>query len=328
MTIMRNVHRSSSDCYKPFGCTSSIPVKYQTVVISNEEKKGFCSKSKRFLLEDSLNENPGPGAYLSHMPAENNSPSFSKKGTGGFASKAHRVSRNVHRGIPGPNAYNLQSSLLPKHTFLRGSTRNFRLPVAVKLDSMTERTPAPNQYNVSYGGVDKSTTISAQSVFLSKTARNVVSLNGLKGPSPCHYNVNDTITQKDPKVPYSCFKSNIARNPIPLKSEGPGPGAYNPYQTPEMVKRTILPRRHYLGLSAPPLKPPENPPLPGPGQYDIVNYEGSPRHFMSTAAFVSGTSRWVQNPKGHDVPGPGFYDPEIMSKRSFIYNHRKNWVPV
>lgn len=40
--------------YKPLGCTSSIPVKYQTVVISNEEKKGFCSKSKRFLSEDSL----------------------------------------------------------------------------------------------------------------------------------------------------------------------------------------------------------------------------------------------------------------------------------
>ncbi|XP_048086246.1 O(6)-methylguanine-induced apoptosis 2 isoform X2 [Alosa alosa] len=235
MAIMRKVHRSSSDCYKPLGCTSSIPVKYQTVVISNEEKKGFCSKSKRFLLEDSL---------------------------------------------------------------------------------------------VSYGGVDKITTISAHSVFLSKTKRNMANLNGLKGPSPCHYNVNDTITQKDPKVPYSCFKSNIARNPLPLKSEGPGPGAYNPYQIPEMVKRTILPRRHYLGLSAPPLKLSENPPLPGPGQYDIVNYEGSPKHFMSTAAFVSGTSRWVQNPKGHDVPGPGFYDPEIMSKRSFIYNHRKNWVPA
>ncbi|KAL2080709.1 hypothetical protein ACEWY4_024502 [Coilia grayii] len=325
---MRKLHRGPNDCYKPLGCTSSIPVKYQTVIIRTEEKKGFNSKAKRFLFEESLNENPGPGTYLSHKPAEISSPSFSKRGTGGFASQARRVSWNLQRGIPGPNAYNLQSSLLPKHTFLKGSTGNFRLPIAVQSDSATKRTPAPNQYNVSYSGIEKNSTISAQSVFLSKTARNMVNLSNLKGPSPCHYTVNDTITQKDVKVPYSCFKSNIARNPLTLKSEGPGPGSYNPYQIPEMVKRTALPRRHYLGLSAPPLKPPKDPPFPGPGQYDIVNFEGPPKHFMSTAAFVSGTSRWIQHTKGQDAPGPGFYDPEILTKRSFIYNHGRHWIPV
>lgn len=30
------------------GCASSIPTKYQTIIISNEEKKGFSSQSKRF----------------------------------------------------------------------------------------------------------------------------------------------------------------------------------------------------------------------------------------------------------------------------------------
>ena len=62
--------------------------------------------------------------------------------------QALRVSWNLQRGIPGPNAYNLQSSLLPKHTFLRGSTGNFRLPIAVRTDSVSKRTPAPNHYNV------------------------------------------------------------------------------------------------------------------------------------------------------------------------------------
>ncbi|XP_031441775.1 O(6)-methylguanine-induced apoptosis 2 isoform X2 [Clupea harengus] len=325
---MRKLHRGSRDCRKPLGCTSSIPVKYQTVVISNEEKKGFYSQSKRFPLEDSLNANPGPGAYLSHTPAEFNSPSFSKRGTGGFASQALRVSWNLQRGIPGPNAYNLQSSLLPKHTFLRGSTGNFRLPIAVRTDSVSKRTPAPNHYNVSYNGTEKNATTSAKSAFLSKTSRDVVNLSCLKGPSPCHYNVKDSITQKEPQVPYSSFKSNMARNPLAQKREGPGPGSYNPYQIPEMVRRTLLPRRHYLGLSAPALKPPENPPLPGPGQYEIVDYAGPPKHFMSSAVFVSGTSRWVQDPRGQDAPGPGFYDPAITSKRSFLLNYGKIWIPA
>lgn len=30
------------------GCASSIPAKYQTVIISNEEKKGFSSQARRF----------------------------------------------------------------------------------------------------------------------------------------------------------------------------------------------------------------------------------------------------------------------------------------
>ncbi|XP_063051445.1 O(6)-methylguanine-induced apoptosis 2 isoform X2 [Engraulis encrasicolus] len=275
-----------------------------------------------------MNENPGPGTYLAHTPAEIRSPSFSKRGTGGFASQARRAAWSLQRGNPGPNAYNLPSSLLQKQTYLKGTTGNFRLPIAVQSDCPPNRNPAPNQYNVSYNGVEKNATTSAQSVFLSKTARNTVNLSVLKGPSPCHYNVNDTITQKDAKVPYSSFKSNIPRNPLTSTSEVPGPGSYNLYETPEMVKRTTLPRRHYLGLSAPPLKPLKDPPFPGPGQYDIVDFQGPPKHFMSSAAFVSGTSRWIQHGKGQDQPGPGFYDPTIFAKRSFIYNHGRNWVPV
>lgn len=64
-------------------------------------------------------------------------------------------------------------------------------------------------------------------------------------------------------------------------------------------------RRHYLGISAPPLILLKNPPLPGPGQYDVVNYGDPTKHFMSSAVFVSGTSRWTQDVRGQGVPGPG-----------------------
>ncbi|XP_051526986.1 O(6)-methylguanine-induced apoptosis 2 [Myxocyprinus asiaticus] len=305
---------------------SSIPTKFKTVVISNEEKKGFSSQSKRF--QEHLNENPGPGSYISHISAESGSPSFSKRGTGSFASKAGRVPQNFQRGNPGPDSYNLQTSLLQKHNFNRGESRTFRLPIAVKRETPKNKNPAPNQYDVSYAGVDRSSTVSAQCVFLSKTTRTASFSNKFKGPSPCHYKVSEVLVQKAPQVPFSCFKSTTARIQAQMKNEIPGPGTYSPYETPEPVKRTILPRRHYLGLSAPPLIPAKAPPFPGPGHYDIVNYNGPVKHLVSSAAFLSGTSRCIQDTKGQEIPGPGFYEPTTLSKTSFLYNPARNWIPA
>ncbi|XP_016333406.1 O(6)-methylguanine-induced apoptosis 2-like [Sinocyclocheilus anshuiensis] len=275
------------------GCASSIPTKYQTIIISNEEKKGFSSQSKRF--QDHL---------------------------------AGRVPHSFQRLSPGPDAYNLQTSLLYKHDFNRGESRMFRLPVAVKTEKPKNENPAPNQYDVSYSGVDKNSTVSAQSAFRSKTRRSASVSDNFKGPSPCHYNVSDASLQKMPQVPYSCFKSTTSRIQSPVRNNIPGPGTYNPHQPPEPVKRTVLPRRHYLGLSAPPLIPTKDPPFPGPGHYDIVNYNRPVKHLVSSAAFLSGTSRWIQDVKGQDMPGPGFYEPMVLSKTSFLYNPAKMWIPA
>ncbi|KAI4902967.1 hypothetical protein NFI96_012725 [Prochilodus magdalenae] len=300
--------------------SASIPTKYQTVIIKNTERKGFTSQSKRFT--DRLNENPGPGTYLSHTSTDTCSPSFSKKGTGGFPSKAARVVHKPQRGIPAPNTYNLQSSLLCQHDFSRGLSRTFHPPVAVGAGgSLLQDTPAPNHYNVCYSGVEASSVVSATSSFLSKSRRNTAFTPSLRGPSPCHYSVRDAVTQKTPKVPFSSFKSTSARIQPLLASEVPGPGAYSPYQSPEPVRRTVLPRRHYLGISAPALIPPKDPPLPGPGQYDIVNYDGPPKHLMASAAFVSGTSRWTQATRGEGVPGPG----RRMAYRRCVFSGQDGW---
>nr|A5WUY6.1 RecName: Full=O(6)-methylguanine-induced apoptosis 2; Short=MAPO2; AltName: Full=Sperm-tail PG-rich repeat-containing protein 1 [Danio rerio] len=308
------------------GCASSIPPKYQTVIISNEEKKGFSSQSRRF--EEYLNESPGPGSYLSHSPAEGCSPSFSKRGTGSFASKGGRVPRSFQRLSPGPDAYNLQMSLLHKHDFNRGESRIFRLPYALKKEKPNNENPAPNQYDVSYRAVDKNSTISGESAFRSKTRRSAVVSDKFKGPSPCHYKVSDVLVQKSPQALVSCFKSKTARIQSPVRNNIPGPGTYNPHQPPEPVKRTVLPRRYYLGLSAPPLIPEKVPPFPGPGHYDIVNYNRPVKHMVSSAAFLSGTNRHMQEVKGQDIPGPGFYEPTVLSKTSFLYNPAKLWIPA
>ncbi|KAM6958797.1 O(6)-methylguanine-induced apoptosis 2 [Aplochiton taeniatus] len=275
--MLGKILKGNESCKHP---GSSIPTKYQTVVISSEERKGFCSQAKRFSTEDCQNGNPGPGTYMCLRADDFNSPSFSKKGAGGLASQAVRVHRNPQRGIPGPNAYNLQSSLINKHSFGRGGTRMFQPPVAVQLDSPKNKTPAPNQYNT------------------------------------C------------PKAILSCFKSNTSRIYSPLDNRVPGPGSYSPYKAPEPVKRTILPRRHYLGISAPPLTVPKNPPQPGPGQYNIADYGDPVKQLMSSAVFLSGTSRWSKAMEAQEVPGPGFYEPEMSSKQSFLYNHNKNWIPA
>ncbi|KAL7858640.1 hypothetical protein AOLI_G00187420 [Acnodon oligacanthus] len=325
--MSETVGRGVSECDQLRGPSSSIPTKYQTLVIKNTDRKGFTSQSKRFTGR--ANENPGPGSYLSHTSADTCSPSFSKKGTGGFPSKAVRVIHKPQRGIPGPNTYNLQSSLLRQHDFNRGLSRTFHSPIAVKTgENLLHKTPAPNHYNVSFSGVEVNSVISAKSSFLSKSRRNAVFTPVLRGPSPCHYSVKDAVIQKTPKVPFSCFKSTSARIQPLVCSEVPGPGAYSPYQSPEPVKRTILPRRHYLGISAPALIPPKDPPLPGPGQYNIVNYDGPPKHLMASAAFVSGTSRWTQETRGQGVPGPGSYEPNAPTKHSFLYNHGQTWIPA
>lgn len=64
-------------------------------------------------------------------------------------------------------------------------------------------------------------------------------------------------------------------------------------------------RKHYLCISAPAMPLPNTPPQPGPAAYDLVNYEGPPKHYMSSSAFVSTTSRWTGNGLTGELPGPG-----------------------
>ncbi|KAJ3609001.1 hypothetical protein NHX12_023529 [Muraenolepis orangiensis] len=307
-----------TDVCKVSGYTSSIPTKYQTVVICNEEKKGFSSQSKRFSFLESPKENPGPATYCSFSSAETFSPSFSKKGT-----------TNPQRCTPGPDTYNLQSSPVHHHSFGRGPSRAFRAPVAVPPQEPKFNTPGPNQYDVRCSAVstDQRFPPKGSSAFLSKTERCRLA-ESPNLPSPCHYQVHGTMIQGPPKVPLSPFRSKSSRFPAPVDHRVPGPGAYDPYLTPDPVRRLAPPRRHFLVIASPALPLPPGPTPPGPGQYDIVDYRGPAGHPLSSAAFVSGTQRshWGSR-TGQGGPGPGYYDPQKMSRQSFLYNPRI-WNPV
>ncbi|KAK2920874.1 hypothetical protein Q8A73_000359 [Channa argus] len=275
-----------------------------------------------------VNENPGPGSYGCISSAELKSPSFSKKGTTGFvASKPAWRYSNPQRGIPGPNVYNIKSSFVNKNDFNVGVSRVFRLPVAVQLDGPKHKTPAPNQYNVNFESRERPSAVFGTSAFLSKTGRS--SFDTSKNvPSPCHYKVNNHFIQPSSKTVLSPFKSTTQRIAALVDNHVPGPGAYSPHQNPAPVKKTTLPRGCHLAIAAPPTIVPKDPPLPGPGQYDINGHDTSSKHPMPTAAFASRTERILQSAQIDMSPGPGFYNPQLLARQSFFYNDSRVWIPV
>ena len=76
--------------------------------------------------------------------------------------------------------------------------------------------------------------------------------------------------------------------------------------------------KHYLCISAPAMPLPPLEPMPGPGHYNVVDYEGPPKHYMSGSAFVSTTSRWtggVHVLGEEDSPGPGTVYPSLQTNK-------------
>ena len=67
--------------------------------------------------------------------------------------------------------------------------------------------------------------------------------------------------------------------------------------------------------------------VPGPGQYDIVDYNGPLKQNDGSSMFRSSTGRWTSGGgKGGDSrPGPGTYDPREMLT-TFHYNADDKWM--
>ncbi|XP_025781451.1 O(6)-methylguanine-induced apoptosis 2 [Puma concolor] len=235
---------------------------------------------------------PGPGFYdVIHQSPVFNSVSLSKKGTCTFPSMRARLDTIISK-YPAANAYTIPSHFVSKKDFSNSCSSMFQLPSFAK--ALKSETPAPNHYNL----------------LLLR-----------------HYNINESLMKQSPKVLTSCFKSKTGRG-LKLTSTGPGPAYYNPNDHIKILKKALFPRNPLLNFSAQPSPLPPKPPLPGPGQYEIVDYEGPPRHFTSSASFASNTSRWTAAPSQPGLPGPATYKPEFPGKQSFLYNEDNKWIPV
>ena len=87
-------------------------------------------------------------------------------------------------------------------------------------------------------------------------------------------------------------------------------------------------RRHYLAISAPAVPPAPEAPFPGPGAYELRDFKEAEKKYMSTAAFVSNTSRWtIDTTAAAQQPGPSSYAPyTVPAKQSFNFNFERKWI--
>ncbi|XP_063557794.1 O(6)-methylguanine-induced apoptosis 2 isoform X7 [Gorilla gorilla gorilla] len=267
---------------------SSIPFKSQASVIPESEKKGFNSQAKRFPHK-----------------------------------KCARLDTIISK-YPAANAYTIPSDFISKRDFSNSCSSMFQLPSFMK--ALKFETPAPNYYNASVSCCKQRNNVCARAGFMSKTQRGSFAFAD-KGPPPGHYDINESLVKQSPNTLMSCFKSKTNRG-LKLTSTGPGPGYYNPSDCTKVPKKTLFPKNPILNFSAQPSPLPPKPPLPGPGQYEIVDYLGPRKHFISSASFVSNTSRWTAAPPQPGLPGPATYKPELPGKQSFLYNEDKKWIPV
>nr|KAI8728857.1 O(6)-methylguanine-induced apoptosis 2 isoform X2 [Biomphalaria glabrata] len=306
---------------------ASIPTKFQTIITENSDKTGFLSKAKRFKDDTFMTETPAPSSYGDISKTDSLSPSFSKKGTGTFASKSKRQFQFMSTCGPGPGVYSPPSMLSSRKDFNKCLVeRLFQLPIA-QIVEKTNGVPAPNTYEVLKYKTGKANNVAANAAFKSKSKRELMELSEqMRNPAPGQYNVNDQPLHNSVKVPFSSFKSKSKRQLLETPDDIPGPGTYNPNGDVEQPQKLIFPRKHYLCISAPAMPLPATPPSPGPGAYETKYFTDTPKHYMSSSAFVSTTGRWSGNSRNAEFPGPSHYRPIHVGKQSFIFNSSRRWI--
>lgn len=308
---------------KPLREPPSIPSKYQTYVIVNNEKKGFNSRSCRFSDYDYITENPGPGSYtqkVSQMSNFDQKTSWSKKGLGSFASSTKRFQASKSGSVAvGPGSYDYKR---PSSDFNRSATSAFHKPISVGKRPQ-ELGPPPNQYNPA---PTYRTAPAACASFKSRTRRDAQMNAPNSYPAPGSYEVKDDVIKSTVNPMSSVFKSRVRRELKELNEDVPGPGAYDPHDKLES-DATPFYRLHYLAISAPAMPLPKAKPNPGPGHYDIVNYQGPKKSEVASANFLSTLPRGTAlEPYKHISPGPAAYKPGGGDKHSFIYNFKGRWI--
>lgn len=188
---------------RPLREPPSIPSKYQTYVIVNNEKKGFNSQACRFSDYDYITENPGPGSYTNKLQMLSNkdgNTSWSKKGLGSFASSTKRFAKPRASNNVGPGSYSYSN---PNTDFNRAVTSAFHKPICVsKRDELSG--PPPNQYNPV---LQAKSAPSACASFKSRTGRETLSTSKSKMPAPGSYEINDTVIKSSVNPMTSVFKS-------------------------------------------------------------------------------------------------------------------------
>ncbi|CAF1129085.1 unnamed protein product [Adineta steineri] len=313
------------------------PIDKQLEKTSDSKKGsgGFASKSRREGFTSGALSAPAPTAYNISSKLGTGQHDFNRaKYSSMFQKPIAERPLSSKSSMPAPNQYDVNRGL--RRT---GKSNNVSAQAAFR--SHTKRsvpvnkhfiTPAPDTYNVNRGlrRTGKSNNVSAQAAFRSHTKRSVPVNKHFITPAPDTYNVNDAATRTLRPIHQSSFKSTSKRDTFSSKStnEIPGPADYRPFEkVTEEPQRQIFPRHPYLTISAPAIPPPPDAPFPGPGAYEICGFKEVEKKYMTSAAFVSNTSRWALDTiAAAEQPGPASYTPRAVPKQTFNFNFERKWI--
>ncbi|CAM9678984.1 unnamed protein product [Ascophyllum nodosum] len=302
------------------------------------ERDAFGNRTQRFT--ELSNNVPPPGAYYRRPTLERDAKwcgSVSAKGyCGGFVSAAPRF-RDVYMlqqaHLPGPGSYDAQGE-----TGLDGarlaSFSNLKRDWGLTPHS-TVAIPGPGEYNIDRKNCQKAIP-GPTSSFLCSRRPLPLGTNALT-PAPGAYELARAQQGKVDKdgvvLKHPFFRSRTKRDPLFIpSSEVPGPGEYDVGRGLSTAKETTMERRAMAmkhagagsGGSTGRSKD-DDFITPGPGWYTPHQTQPSEKSSSSSSMFRSGTKRFDGSRAG-EAPGPAFYQPELLGRKSFRWNAKRQWI--
>jgi len=341
---------------------SSIPSKFETTLFTgNKEQDGFGSRSHRFLENE--NDLPGPGTYNEEEKKIKDDKVYSKKGLGvGFVSRTKRQSAfGALSFTPGPGNY--ENRLTFQHAAAdcgrfnqSGSTASFKQPSKRSVTVAEEPQPGPGQYRVQRhfdtSRAEASTGAEGTTVFRSKSIRIKDPPSGPQHMMPAPGQYNPSQPARHEMASEVAFRSSVPiagrTQPQRMSKEQelgvvprqeqqaavPGPGEYNYGATSFKLSQRRSPQfcdssldrfgRVASGVSRRPVDP--SVVAPGPGAYH--NEQSRDTALISSAVFMSSTTRRGEAGFGAPVPGPAYYCPTAgLDRKSYHLNAVQRWMP-
>eukprot|EP01017_Pseudomicrothorax_dubius_P049872 TRINITY_DN9339_c0_g1_i2.p1 TRINITY_DN9339_c0_g1~~TRINITY_DN9339_c0_g1_i2.p1 ORF type:complete len:394 (-),score=32.65 TRINITY_DN9339_c0_g1_i2:5-1186(-) len=337
---------------------SSIPTKYETILLRQPANRAFDSSAKRFGFRNPNETQPGPGRYNT-LPIEER-PSFLEKihSAKGIVPLAKRFPDSLsfasaHNG-PGPGAYNLPS--MGKGKASKAPRRRHSIVVSMSRKSTTPEprrhlSLGPGEYDVlkKVGYIRSENLVSA--FFRSGSKRDPYpEVN--RSPAPGAYNIDRNVSPpplfKHNGLSAVFFsKENMRRAPPKevllrryiedeLSDTEKEDDKKNLNTSLNSVRRINKPRSYDQGKTLDEStvnKKDRETESPGPGTYNVNIHLGRIRHMVASSSFISSSKR---NPYGLPVESkiaPNTYvssmtfNPEKpQKKQSFQYPYRRNSV--
>ena len=331
-TLRFDSHGTTKNSYGqgPGSYHHELPLIFQKESISKKGYgNGFVSKGARFHSNGDANSvlcsmAPGPGTYSMAMldMATNGGVKGTKSSM--FAPPVFRVGpplEPTHGGFdPGPGPGSYKPVACPMY---RGVGSAFRSGIKRFEDPNQSPSiqgamnPAPGEYDVGHAFTPSDSRLQHAS-FRSKTDRLGHTNGGRQGMGP-------------PSVIYSDKPTNTAA----MYDTSPGPGSY------DADKLTSIGRAHSRGAKDDPKMSSmfcstsagrfaRGSSAPGPGTYDHHIKEGDTLRKGARSVFVSSSKRNNVSAAMRNAPGPAFYVPRQVGRKSFHINHHVNgqhrWV--